>query len=221
LVRHARPYIRRYWAFMNRRAIGMSMAIFGILLSIGVIFTLVLDQFFIQNAVGLLVLWLVLFIMIILVALASIIKTHVEVAKLMNKEEYDVHSKNIAIFLLAMGFGSLAFVLPMLIISSEAALVVLFSTGGILFLLYVLLALVFGHKYHEIGFASVFIWAVFIAGVFMLTKPYIYNNPPLFETLAFLISTVAIVVVFSITGLVMVHNASNEFLKELERKKYK
>lgn len=212
-MRHARPHIQKFWRFQNRRTIGLILALVGMVYAIGLVFTVILNQYFVINFYNIVTMWAILFFIAVLTVVGSVAESHKKIAKLLNYQEHMKHSKNIGLFIVVLVFGTVAFTLPVILFPQQASLWILFSVGGVLMLLYVLLGVIFGYGYHEVGFASAFIWMAFLIGVFSLSQIY-YQNKPLFDSLAFLITSITIITVFSITGIFMLHRASNEFIEE-------
>ncbi len=192
------------------------MSLIGIIYSIGLVFTVILNQYFVINVYNIITMWGVLFIIAILAVIGSIADSHKKTAKLLNYKEHMKHSKNISLFLIALVFGAILLIMPIILIPAQAGLWVLFSVGGILMLIYVLIGVIFGYGYHEVGFAALFIWLAFLIGAFSLSRIY-YQNTPVFDSLAFLLTSITIITVFSITGVFMLHRASEEFLEEFKK----
>jgi len=214
-LKYARPYIKRYWAFEHKKALGLSFIVFAVVYSIGLMFTTILSSFFLVNMVNLFAMILLLFILAAVVIIGSFINAHNKSIRLMNKEEHTKHSKHVGAFFILMVLGSLAFMLPMLLNVYPGQLMLLFSTGGVLLLLYIFLLLLFDYRYYEIAVASIFLWVVFVFTVFFVAPIY-YSNAPLFEAVSLLIASVTLVTVFAISGMVMLHSAANEFLSDFK-----
>ena len=215
-LRHAREHVRKFWKVQNMRTMGMLMVMFSVLYSIGFIFTTMLDRGFVGALDSILIMWGVIFALLAAMIIGSIVIKHRQTTLLMNKLEHSRHSKNIGIFLIALVAGAVLFSLPATLFPQQATLIILFSLGGIMLLVYLALAVVFGEGYHEIGAVAFFLWAVFVLGVFTLNQAS-YANPPLFNALSLIISTTAIVIIFAVAGMLMLYRASGEFLGEFRK----
>jgi hypothetical protein len=215
-LRQAREHVRKFWMVQNMRTMGMLMVMFSVLYSIGFIFTTMLDRGFVGAIDSVLIMWGVIFALLAAMIIGSIVIKHRQTTLLMNRLEHSRHSKNIGMFLIALVAGALLFSLPATLFPQQATLIILFSLGGILLLVYLALAMVFGQGYIEVGAAAFFLWAVFILGVFTLGQTS-YTNPPLFNALSLIVSTTAIVIVFAVTGVLMLYRASGEFLGEFKK----
>jgi len=192
------------------------MSLIGIIYSIGLVFTVILNQFFMVNPYNIIIMWLILFLIIILTVIGSVVGAHRRTAKLLNYSENMKHSKNISLFLITFVFGTILFILPVTLMPAQAELWILFSIGGILMLIYVMIGVIFGYSYHAVGVAALLIWIVFLIGSISLSNIY-YQNAPMFASLAFLMTSITIITVFSITGVFMLYRASTEFLAEFKK----
>ncbi len=215
-MKYARAHIKRYWAFQNRRALGISFLSFGVMFGISVIFAVLFNQLFIVNPVSLFLVWILLLALAAIVMIVSLSLAHVHVANVMNDLEKMEHSKHVGWFLIVMFFAVFFFMLPIIFIPEATSLLILFSIGGILMVFYLATSLIFDHRYHEIAMASLLIWASFLLAFFTMWPQY-YANPPLFESASFLVASTAIVVVFSMTGMAMLVHSSNEFVNEFKK----
>ncbi len=215
-MKYARPHVKRFWAFQNRRALGVSFLSFAIIFGIGVVFTVILNQFFIANPANLFFAWVFLLVLASIIMIVSLGRAHVHTANFMNKAERTEHSKHVGRFLIVMAIGIIIFMLPVVFIPLASSLAMLFSIGGILMVLYLATSLIFNHRYHEIAIASLLIWASFLLALFVIGPQY-YANPPLFEAVSFLVASTVVVVIFSMTGMAMLVHSSNEFISEFRQ----
>jgi len=214
-LRYSRQHIRKYWAFQNRRLFGFSFIVFAAMYSIAMLSTFVFTQLFLISPVKILLLWIVIFLVGTFAIVGGAINAHLNTVRIMNEAEYIRHSKNVGYLMIAMVVASLLFTLPILVFSNLAMLMLLFTIGGILFILYFMLFLIFGHHYHEIALSALFMWIVFVIGILFMGKMY-YSNILAFQVLSLLLSSATIITVFSIMGLGMLYGASNEFVKEFK-----
>ncbi|MDE1827605.1 MAG: hypothetical protein KGH65_00380 [Candidatus Micrarchaeota archaeon] len=210
MVRHARDHVRRFWAAQNRRTIGLLMVMFATIYAIGFVFTTLLSQNFMGNVPNVFFMWGILFAIGLALIMASISLKHYSTTRMMSAKEHAIHSRNIGIFLLGIGIGAVLFTLPVTLVPGFASLMILFSLGGILLLMYTFLDAIFGQKYYEIGFASLVMWIVFVLGAFAFSN-IAYANPPEFQSLSLMVASISIIVVFAITGALMLYRAGSEF----------
>lgn len=215
-MKYARTHVKRFWAFQNRRALGISFLIFSIIFSIGIVFTVILDQFFVVNQANLFLAWIFLIVVASVVMTASLGAAHTRTASVMNKEERREHSKHVGRFLIVMVAGIVLFMLPVALIPAASSLTMLFSIGGILMVLYLTTSLIFKHRYHEVAIASLLIWVSFLLALISIGPEY-YLNPPFFAYFSFLIASVVVIVIFAMMGLVMLISSSNEFISEFRQ----
>ncbi len=211
---YLRPNVRRIWFLQNRRLIGFTMATFGITYGIGLVFTALMSSFLVNNLFDILLMWGMLFAVTLAAVILNIVQSHVSITNGMTEQEHAKHSGNVAVFFAAMAFGSVLFALPLVFAPAEASLFVLFSIGGIMLLAYILISGIFGHSYHELGFAALIIWAAFLASFLFILPNYGVNNTA-FQWQSLVVSAMTLITVFSVTGIFMLHKASSEYLSLL------
>ncbi len=214
-MKYSRAHVKKYWAFQNRRLFGFSFIIFAAMYSIAMLSTFVLTQLFMVNPAKVVLLWIFISMMGTLIVAAATANAHVNTVKIMNAVEHRRHSKHLGYLMSAMVVASILFTLPIVVFSNLATLMIMFTIGGILFTLYFVLFIIFGHHYHEIALSALFMWILFIAGILFMGKLY-YSNALEFQVLSLLLSSVAIITVFSIMGLGMLYGASSEFINEFK-----
>ncbi|MGC9099330.1 MAG: hypothetical protein ACP5HW_02160 [Candidatus Micrarchaeia archaeon] len=214
-MKYARPIIKKYWVFEHKKALGLSFLVFAVSYSIGLSFFLIINSFFIPNPFIELAVILILLILASLVVIGSFVNAHAKVVRLMNQKEHIAHSRSVAIFMIFFFVGLLLCLLPLIFYTYPGEMFFLLSIGGILMLLYIAIFLVFDYKYYELAFASILIWAVFVAGVFLVTPIY-FSNPPVFNVISLFITSIAIVTVLGISGVVLLQSSADELLKELK-----
>lgn len=208
--------MQKYWASQNRQVMGLILIMFAVIYSVGFVFTTLLVQDFALNIMNVETMWAVLLAIGIAVVVGTVSRKHIINARLMNSKEHNIHSRNIGIFLIAITIGAILFALPVTLVPADASLMMLFSLGGILLLLYTFLNTIFGHSYYEIGLASLAMWGVFVIGAISLA-PTAYSNLLLFQSLSFLIASVTIIIVFSMTGLSMLYRSASDFHQEFRQ----
>lgn len=196
--------------------IGLILVMFAIIYSVGFVFTTLLVQQFAYNLTNVEMMWGVLLAIGIATVVGVASRKHILNAKLMTGKEHNIHSRNIGIFLIAITLGAILFALPVTLVPADASLMMLFSLGGILLLLYTFLNTIFGHSYYEIGLASLFMWVVFVIAAITLAGT-AYSNYPVFASLSFIVASVTIIVIFSLTGLSMIYKAAGDFHKEFKQ----
>ncbi len=215
-MKYARAHVKRFWIFQNKRALGISFLAFSIVFSVGIVFTAILDQFFIVNPANLFLAWILLILIASAVLVTSLSSAHTSIASVMNKAERAEHSKHVGRFLIVMTIGIVLFMLPIALIPLAASLTMLFSIGGILMVLYLTTSIIFKHRYHEVAVASLLVWLSFLLALVSIGPQY-YLNPPFFEYFSFLIASVVVIVVFAMMGLIMLTSSANEFISEFKQ----
>ena len=221
-MRYAREHIRRYWAFSYRRALGISMLTFAIALAIGMTFTAVLSSFFYTNYAAEFVFWLLLIFVTTLVLVVSMVSAHISTVKYMNEYEHRMHSKYTGAWLVVLVIGVFAFFLPILFFNNYIEpIIFLFSFGGILWVFYISVAMIFKHKYHEIAFSAAALWAIFAIGIFT-----VYSSSGLYAAslqqitnmarFSLFLSMMSLITIFGVTGMALVFNSSNSFVSEIK-----
>ncbi|MGC8662712.1 MAG: hypothetical protein ACP5RT_02925 [Candidatus Micrarchaeia archaeon] len=213
-MKYARSAIKNYWVFEHKKALGLSLLVFTVSYSIGLAFFLITNFFFIPNLFTELAVALILFLLASIVAIGGFVNAHIKVSRLMNAKEHKAHSRNVGIFALLFFVGFIICLLPIILYSEIWELLLLLTIGGVLMLLFVAIFFVFGYKYYELAFASMLLWAVFVASE-LLIAPIFFSNKLLFYTFSLLIASIAILAVIGISGIVLLQSSTDEILKIL------
>jgi len=75
-MKYARPYIKKYWVFEHKKALGLSFLMFSATYSVGLAFFLILNAFFIPNIYTISVVVFLLFILLAFVIIGSVVNAH-------------------------------------------------------------------------------------------------------------------------------------------------
>ena len=193
-----------------QRNIGVSMLSFASMLSIGTAFTNLIGNTLNNGALIELIFWDILIVIATLVLTISFTGAHISSTKLMNEKEHTAHSKHIGAWLAVLVVGAIVSVVPMLFFNSSMALIVfMFSFGGMLWIMYLSVYILFKHAYHEIAIAAVTLWIAFAISFEGVSS--LVSGTPI-GSYAMFISTVVVITVSGTTGMAMLFNASREFM---------
>ncbi|MEM0094744.1 MAG: hypothetical protein QXF41_02720 [Candidatus Micrarchaeaceae archaeon] len=213
---YPREYIKRFMIFQNYRAIGFSFALFAVIYSISLIMALIFQQFYGASGVQILYLYIIMFASALIVIIGSIVNAHLRTTSIMNEAEHHRHSKYLGKLIITMVLFTIIFLIPIALFSSLAALLMLLSAGGILMSLYVSLSVMFEYKYTEIAVAGSILFLVFLIG-FILLIPLYFSNFPEFNSSAFILSSVTIIVVLAIVGINMLYRSAGTVTDEFHK----
>jgi len=217
-MKYAREYISRYYLFVYRRALGLSMSTFAVALAVGMLFTLLTGPLASSNIVADFVFWILLMLLVVLTVAISIASTHVSTVKHMTEVERRAHSKYFGIWLIAVVLGVLVFSLPLAVASyGVEPLAFLVGSGGILWVLYVSGWAVFRHYNHEVAFGAAVLWIVALAGVMVGGSFINATATQAYRSISLATSVVTLVLVFGFIGLMMLFHSTMEFTIEIER----
>ncbi|MDE1810508.1 MAG: hypothetical protein KGH66_00485 [Candidatus Micrarchaeota archaeon] len=212
-MEYARSHVKRYWGFAYRRALGISLITFAIAMATGVAFSSMLGAGGNTGFTSTIIFWGFLILITAAVLVANFVKAHTSCVKFLTNEEHRHHSRHMGIWMAALILGALAFLAPMLYFGSAVEpLVLLFSFGGVFWVLYLSVLMLFRHSYNEIAVGAIALWAVFFIGVMNISGTSAAVNP----AYVLFISTIALIIVCGFTGIMMVSISSNEFLSEFE-----
>ena len=212
-MKYARPYIKKYWVFEHKKALGLSFLMFSATYSVGLAFFLILNAFFIPSIYTTFVVVFLLFVLLAFVIIGSIINAHNKVSKLMNANERRAHSKHVGIFLILFIIGLVLCVIPLVFFIYPGMIMFLLTIGGVLLLLYIILMFVFDYKFYELAFASIFIWSVYVVSAFLIAPIY-FSNHPLFNVISLFITSITIITVFAISGIMLLQSSFDEIIKD-------
>ncbi len=220
-MEYVREHIKRYWAFSYRRAIGISMLTFSLVLAIGMTFTSMLSTSLYTNYVAEFIFWSILILITVIVLISSFINAHISVVHFMNEIEHKEHSRHTAMWLTSITIGAIAFFVPILFFNSILEpLILLFSFGGVLWVFYLSVSIIFKHHYNEIALGALSLWIIFMVGMFSI---YPSMNSPTYiniqQTSAILkvslfISMASLITIFGIIGTSLLFNSSRYIMEE-------
>ncbi|MCL4387827.1 hypothetical protein M1567_01590 [Candidatus Marsarchaeota archaeon] len=216
-MNYAREHIKRYWIFAYRRALGISMFTFAIALAVGMLFTSMLSDIFFLSPIAALLFWAVLVVITILTLTVSFFDAHVSTIKFMNMEERHTHSKYTGIWIFSLVIGALVFILPAIFSQDYGVepVILLFSFGGILWVLYASVRALFKHSYFEIAYGASVLWIIFVIGIAFVSGVsggLSYSQ----STAVTFISMASLIVVFASMGITMMFKSTKEFVVDFE-----
>ncbi|MGC8622640.1 MAG: hypothetical protein ACP5UC_01610 [Candidatus Micrarchaeia archaeon] len=224
-MKYVREHIKRYWAFSYRRAIGISMLTFSLALAIGMAFTSMLSTSFYSNYIAELAFWLLLILITVAVLVSSFVNAHISVVRFMDEVEHKEHSRHTAIWLTSIVVGTVAFFVPILFFNSMIEpLIFLFSFGGVLWVFYLSVYVIFKHHYNEIAFGALSLWIIFLFGMLslyssMTSVPVYMNVQQSSELLRFslFLSMASLITIFGIIGASLLFNSSRYIMDEFRQ----
>lgn len=216
-MKYAREHIKRYWVFTYRRALGISMFTFAIALAVGMLFTSMLSNIFLIGPLAAVLFWAILIAITTLTFVVSFVDAHISSTKFMNENERHTHSKYVGVWLFSLVIGALAFILPAVYLQDYGVepVMLLFSFGGIFWVLYASVRALFKHSYFEIAYGASVLWVVFVIALFFLGS---VNGPLNYsQGIAVLfISMATLIVVCGGVGITMMFKSTKEFVVDFE-----
>lgn len=213
-MRYARDHVKRFWDFAYRRAMGISLLTFALLLAIGFIFSTSLAGLIGANYTVYLGFWVLLVAVMIFVAGANFANAHMLSVRYMSKKEHKQHSLHMGAWLLVLVLGSLAFAAPFVILGSLPVSFLLVALGGILLVTYLSSALLFRVYYHEVAYGAAVLLAFFAVMFFNpggVVVPYSVSM-----TTELAIPMLAIIVVTGFVGLMLLVDSSRKFIQDFD-----
>jgi len=218
-VNYAREHIKRYWVFAYRRALGISMFTFAIALAIGMIFTSMLASLFIISPLVEMLFWFVLILITALTLTVSFVEAHISSVKYMNMVEHQKHSKYVGIWMTSLVIGALAFILPAIFIQNYylEPIILLFSFGGIMWVLYASVRMLFKHSYFEIAYGASVLWVIFIIGLAVVVGNGINPITSSEYIVILFVSMASLIVVFGSVGMSMMFRSTKDFVADFEK----
>jgi len=213
---YARGHIRTYWGVAYRRTIGLALVAIAIVLSMGLTFTILRAALAVGGFASYLFFWLLLIFLAVVTVSISFLHSHVSSVKFMNDFEHKMHSKYTAIWLISLVIGIVVFMIPLLLTKpSIEPIVLLFTLGGILLVLYTSIKVIFKHSYWELVIGGGTFWIMFLFGLFQV------NHYALSQTassnFALYFAAMSITIIAGFTGLAMILNSSRESIREVAR----
>jgi hypothetical protein len=204
-MRHVNDNVGLFWQFMYKRALGMTMVTFAIILAVGVIFTVLINSVASYNYMADIAFWGLLIAITIIALIVNFANAHRATVKYMSIMEHAKHSVNMGIWTAAITVGIVVFSLPMLFFSAfYVPIIFLLTFGGIMWVIYISTIAIFRNYYHEIAIGASALWIAFIVGG--LEFSFSYTNVYLANFI--LLSTMAVIIlVFGIVGGAMMFNS--------------
>lgn len=214
-MKYAREHIRHYWSFAYRRALGISMMTFAIALAIGITFSTLLGSLAIVNYGAQLAFWLALIAITSVVFIVNFAHAHASTVRYMNEEEHRAHTKYTGMWLIILVVGAIAFTMPVLFFSNfMEPLIILFGFGGIFWVLYFSVYLLFKHHYPEVAISALIFWIIFAVGLAGVSTGAL--NAATYTAFALFLSVMTLIVVSGFTGISLITNASRELVEEFK-----
>jgi len=193
------------------------MFTFAIALAVGMLFTSMLSNIFFLSPLAAVLFWAVLIIITILTLTVSFFDAHVSTLRFMNMEERHSHSKYTGIWIFSLVIGALVFILPAIFSQDYGVepIMLLFSFGGILWVLYASVRALFKHSYFEIAYGASVLWIIFVIGIAFIGGVSGGLNSSQGIAITF-ISMASLIVVFASMGITMMFKSTKEFVVDFE-----
>jgi hypothetical protein len=204
-MRHVSNNAGLFWQFMYKRALGLTMVTFAIILAVGVIFTMLINSVASYNYAADIAFWGLLIAITIIALIINFANAHKATVKYMSLAEHAKHSINMGIWTASITVGIIVFSLPMIFFSAfYVPIIFLLTFGGIMWVIYISTIAIFRNYYHEIAIGASALWIAFIVGG--LEFSFAYTNVYLANFI--LLSTMAVIIlVFGIVGGAMMFNS--------------
>lgn len=210
---YVRTHIKRYWGMVYRRTFGIALVTVSIVLSMGLTFGILRGALAISSYIDYLLFWLILAVIAVATIVSSFFHSHVTSVRFMNEVEHRSHSKYTAIWLVSLIIGIVAFIFPLLMARPVMEpIVLLFTSGGIMMVLYFTIRTLFKHSYAEFVIAGIAFWVMFIFGLFQLSGSTLSYSANIGFTLYY--SAMSITVISGFTGITMLINSTRDSLGE-------
>lgn len=193
------------------------MFTFAIALAVGMLFTSMLSNIFFLSPLAAVLFWAVLIVITILTLTVSFFDAHVSTIKFMNMEERHTHSKYTGIWIFSLVLGALVFILPAIFSQDYGVepVILLFSFGGILWVLYASVRALFKHSYFEIAYGASVLWIIFVIGIAFVSG--VSGGLSSSQSIAVtFISMASLIVVFASMGITMMFKSTKEFVVDFE-----
>ena len=159
---------------------------------------------------------MILMLAAVLVFLANFFGSHTSSVKYMHDVEHRAHSRQMGIWMILMAVGIIAFFMPLLFTSSYMEpVMLLFTLGGTLLVVYGSIAILFKHSYKELVIGCLAFWIMFLfadvelgnAAISLASKSYF----------SVYVSAMSIVIITGFVGLALLFNSANESMREFKR----
>ncbi len=204
-MRHVRPEVEKFWDFAYRRAIGISLVTFALLLAVGIMFTTTLGGLIGQNYFIYAAFWTLLVVIMVFVFAAAFASAHILSTKDMSKKEHGHHSVYMALWVLAAACWVAIFVTPFVFIQDVPTSVIMLSFAGVMLAIYLTTAMLFEIYHHEVAYGAIILLVAFFITFFNVGGILPNGVSPV---TVLMLSTITIVVVAGFTGLMLLISAS-------------
>ncbi len=203
-----------YEAFAYSRALGISMVTFAIALSIGISVTTAFTSAVSSNGLNPTEIWSALILSTFFIIMGCFAYSHKSTIKFI-RERYDHHiPARLSVWVAAIIIGFVISIMVLLFINSTIEpLVLLFSFGGVFWIMYLAIDSIFQKRYGEIAAGAAALWVIFFVGIYEVHVNYLITN----ASLALLVSAVSLVAIFGVTGLTILIKTTHEFSVEIKR----
>jgi hypothetical protein len=210
---YVREHIKRYWGMAYRRTLGVALVTFAVALAMGLTFTALTGNLAINSYSDYLIFWVILILITGVIFLTNFYTAHMATVKYMSDEEHKDHSKYMGTWMVSLVIGVIAFLLPLVFSSSYLEpLVLLFTFGGVFFILFFSVRVIFKHSFGELLLGGGAFWFMFAFGLFELGNAGLNTISKNYFTLYF--AAMSITVISGFVGLALVTNASQESMKD-------
>ncbi len=204
-MRHVRPNIEEFWDFAYRRAIGISLITFALLLAVGIMFSTTLGGLIGQNYFIYAAFWTVLVIIMVFVFAASFAGAHILSSRNMSKKEYSHHSIYMALWVLSAACWVAVFISPFFLIQNVPTSIIMLSFAGVMLAAYLTTAMLFEIYHHEVAYGAIILLIAFFITFFNIGGILPSGVNPV---TVLMLSTITIVVVSGFTGLMLLISAA-------------
>ena len=211
---YVRDHIKRYWGIAYRRTFGIALIALAVVLAMGISFSALIGTVVISNYSSFIYFWLLLILIAVITIIASFFRSHVTSVKFMSEAEHKSHSKYMAIWMISVVLGVVAFLLPLLFVGSGIEpLILLFTLGGVFWILYFSVRFIFKHYYSELVIGAVAFWVMFAFGLYQFNNS-LQSSYATTSNFAVYFAAMTITVVCGFVGLALIINSSRESLAE-------
>ncbi len=213
---YVREHIRKYWGIKYRHTLGIAFASFAIAMAIGISFTLLTSRLATTDYLGYLVFWGLLIAMTAVIFIMNFSAAHTGSVEYMNESEHRQHSKRMGLWLLSIVLGVVAFALPLVFISSFVEpLMLLFSLGCLVWILYFSTFLLFRHSFGELAIGAAAFWIMFSFGLYVMGNA-AFGAASL-ALFSIYLSSMTMVIVSGVVGLALIINSSRDSFAEFSK----
>lgn len=210
---YVREHIHQYWGLAYKRTLGVAMVTFSVALAMGLTFTALTGNLAITSYSSYLAFWGILIAITAIIFLSNFFSAHISTIRFMSEEEHKSHSRYMGIWMISIVLGVLAFLLPLLFANSLLEpLILLFTFGGVFWILFLTVRVIFGHAFGELALGGVAFWFMLVFALYEVYNTRLTYISESYFTLYF--AAMSITVISGFVGLALIVNASRESLKE-------